>query len=144
LFTAGGRLGGTGLSNVASMRHGHCTARQPAKSDRLRQPSVGVPNDLIKTIWFQPARFLVVSSRYYYSMKRMWLDRRVASYLRSNKCDIFHGWTHESLHSLQAAKQQGAITSSIAAIRTRASASASSTRICHLRRTAQAEQAPRG
>ena len=36
--------------------------------------------------------------------------RRVAAYLRRYTCDIFHGWTHESLRSLKAAKQQGTIT----------------------------------
>jgi len=112
VYSTASRLGGTGLSNVAfhaarALYRAGSLQKVIAYGNRQSE----IPSGLIKTIWFQPAKiFSSLSSRYYYSMKRMWLDRRVASYLRKTECDIFHGWTHESLHSLQAAKQQGAIT----------------------------------
>lgn len=112
IYSTASRLGGTGLSNVAFhaakalYQHGSL-AKVIAYGNRQ---SV-VPNSLIKIIRFQPPKlFSWLSSRYYYPMKRMWLDLRAAAYLRRHRCDIFHGWTNESLHSLKAAKQQGAIT----------------------------------
>lgn len=112
IYSTASRLGGTGLANVAF--HAARAIYQAGSLVRVitygnRQPDI--PRDLIKTIWFQPAKiFSSLSSRYYYSMKRMWLDWRTAAYLGHHQCDIFHGWTHESLLSLKAAKQQGAIT----------------------------------
>lgn len=112
IYSTASRLGGTGLSNVAfhaarAIYRANSLEKVIAYGNRQSE----IPRNLIKTIWFQPAKiFSSLSSRYYYSMKRMWLDWRTAAYLRHHKCDIFHGWTHESLRSLQAAKQQRAIT----------------------------------
>jgi glycosyltransferase involved in cell wall biosynthesis len=111
IYSTASRLGGTGLSNVAF--HAAKALYQLGSLEKVitygNRQSI-VPNSLIKTIRFQPAKiFSMLSSRYYYSMKRMWLDWRAAVYLRNHKCDIFHGWTHESLRSLKAAKQQGAL-----------------------------------
>lgn len=111
IYSTASRLGGTGLSNVAF--HAARALYRDGSLERVitygnRQQDV--PRRFIKRIWFQPAKiFSSLSSRYYYSMKRMWLDRRAAAYLRRHECDIFHGWTHESLHSLEAARSQGAV-----------------------------------
>ena len=51
-----------------------------------------------------------LKARYYYTLKRMAIDRRAASYVRRHGCDIFHGWTTECLHSLEEAKRIGAKT----------------------------------
>lgn len=109
IYSTASRLGGTGLSNVAFH-----AARALYRDDSLKQVITygnrqqDVPGRLIRRIWFQPAKiFSSLSSRYYYSMKRMWLDRRTAAYLRHHECDIFHGWTHESLRSLEVARAKG-------------------------------------
>jgi len=111
IYSTFNRLGGAGISNVAFH-----AAKALYKANYLERvitygnrQSV-IPSRLIKIIRFQPSKiFSMLSSRYYYSMKRMWLDWRTSAYLRSHKCDIFHGWTHESLLSLRSAQQQGAI-----------------------------------
>lgn len=111
IYSTASRLGGTGLSNVAF--HAARALYRDGSLERVitygnRQNDV--PRRLVKTIWYQPAKlFSSLSSRYYYSMKRMWLDRRAASYLRRHDCDIFHGWTHESLRSLEVASARGII-----------------------------------
>ncbi|TFH32548.1 MAG: glycosyltransferase [Deltaproteobacteria bacterium] len=51
-----------------------------------------------------------LKARYYYTLKRMALDRRAARHIRRHGCDIFHGWTTECLHSLEEAKRIGAKT----------------------------------
>jgi glycosyltransferase involved in cell wall biosynthesis len=51
-----------------------------------------------------------LKARYYYTLKRMALDRRTARHIRRHGCDIFHGWTTECLHSLEEAKRIGAKT----------------------------------
>lgn len=111
IYSTASRLGGTGLANVAF--HAAKALYQQgslAKVIAYGNRQAVVPNKLIKIIRFQPVKiFSGLSSRYYYPMKRMWLDWRAAGYLRRHRCDIFHGWTNESLRSLQAAKQQGAI-----------------------------------
>lgn len=112
IYATASHLGGTGLSNVAFH-----AGRALYKSESLeklvtyRNRQNEIPDHLIKRIIFQPTKlFSGLSSRYYYSMKRMWLDYRAANYLSSHHCDIFHGWTHESLRSLKVAKSQGILS----------------------------------
>lgn len=112
IYTTASHLGGTGLSNVA------CNAANALyKADALkrvityRNKQDQVPSHLIKRIIFQPQKVCsFLSSRYYYSMKRMWLDYRASQFLKQNTCDIFHGWTHESLRSLRVAKARGFVS----------------------------------
>lgn len=112
IYTTASHLGGTGLSNVAF--HAGRALYQDGSLTRLityRNKQHEIPPHLIKRVIFQPAKlFSGLPSRYYYSMKRMWLDYRAAQYLERHDCDIFHGWTHECLRSLVAAKRQGALT----------------------------------
>jgi glycosyltransferase involved in cell wall biosynthesis len=54
--------------------------------------------------------FSFLKSRYYYTLKRMTLDKRGGAYLRARGCDIFHGWTTECIRSLGEAKRIGAKT----------------------------------
>jgi glycosyltransferase involved in cell wall biosynthesis len=111
IYSTFNRLGGSGISNVAF----HAAKALYQQGDLEVVITYGnrqriVPNNLIKILSFQPAKiFSMLSSRYYYSMKRMWLDWRAAAYIDNHACDIYHGWTHESLRSLKAAKRQGAI-----------------------------------
>lgn len=109
LYTTASRLGGTGLSNVAHR------AAKALYADGSLERVIGygnrqkdVPGKYVSRIWFQPAKlFSSLPSRYYYSMKRIWLDRRAAAWLRRHEVDIVHGWTHESLHTLRVARQKG-------------------------------------
>jgi glycosyltransferase involved in cell wall biosynthesis len=109
IYSTASKLGGGGLSNVAF--HAARALYLDGSLDRVitngnRQKDV--PGQLVKCIRFQPAKlFSSLPSRYYYSMKRMWLDRRAAAYLRRHDCDIFHGWTHECLRSLEVIRNKG-------------------------------------
>ncbi len=112
IYSTASHLGGTGLSNVA-FHAGRALYQHGSLAHLItyRNRQKEIPSSLINRIYFQPAKvFSSLSSRYYYSMKRMWLDYRAAAYISKHDCDIFHGWTHESLRSIRAAKQQGALT----------------------------------
>ena len=106
------KVGGTGISN--DLFH---TARAAYRTGALdavicygnRQSEI--PSDLIHPIRFQPVRMVsFLKARYYYTLKRMALDRTAARHIRQNGCDIFHGWTAECLRSLGEAKRIGAKT----------------------------------
>jgi len=106
------RMGGIGLSSV--LFH---TARASYRSGFLdkvicfgnRQSEV--PDHHIRTIRFQPVKvFSFLKARYYYTLKRMTLDRRCASYIERHGCTVFHGWTTSSVESLKAARKVGAKT----------------------------------
>ena len=106
------KVGGTGISN--DLFH---TARAAYRAGALdavicygnRQSEI--PADRIRPIRFQPTRLVsFLKARYYYTLKRMALDRRTARHIRRHGCDIFHGWTTECLHSLEEAKRIGAKT----------------------------------
>ncbi len=111
IYTTASRIGGVGLAKVA--QHAVHAAHRAGWLDRAiaygnRQKAV--PGRYIRKVWFQPAKiFSSLPSRYYYSMKRIWLDRRAAAYIRRHPCDIFHGWTHESLKSIDAAHEHGTL-----------------------------------
>ena len=112
IYSTASHLGGTGLSNVAF--HAGRALYRDGSLERLityRNNQQEIPPELIKRVIFQPAKiFSGLSSRYYYSMKRMWLDSRAAGYLRDHYCDLFHGWTHESLRSLRVAREKGILS----------------------------------
>ena len=106
------RIGGIGIANV--LFH---TARAAFRASMLdavicygnRQEEI--PSRLIRPVRFQPTKvFSFLKARYYYTLKRMTLDKRAASYLRTRGCDIFHGWTTECIRSLMEAKRLGAKT----------------------------------
>lgn len=106
------KVGGTGISSV--LFH---TARAAYRAGALdavicygnRQSEI--PADRIRPIRFQPVRMVsFLKARYYYTLKRMALDRTTARHIRRHGCDIFHGWTAECLRSLEEAKRIGART----------------------------------
>lgn len=106
------RVGGIGIANVL-----YHTARAAYRAEMLdavicygnRQDEI--PSRFIRPIRFQPVKvFSFLKSRHYYTLKRMTLDKRAASYLRARGCDIFHGWTTECIRSLEEAKRIGAKT----------------------------------
>lgn len=106
------RVGGIGIANV--LFH---TARAAHRAHLLdavicygnRQQEI--PKRFILPVRFQPAKpFSFLKARYYYTLKRMTLDKAARRYLRRNGCDIFHGWTTECIHSLEEARRTGAKT----------------------------------
>lgn len=106
------KVGGTGISNV--LFHTARAAYHTGALDTVicygnRQSEI--PADRIRPIRFQPVRMVsFLKARYYYTLKRMALDRRAAGYVRRRGCDIFHGWTNECLRSFREAKRHGAHT----------------------------------
>lgn len=111
LYTTASRLGGTGLANVAHQAalasyQAGCLEKVICYGNRQTE----VPAEFVSKLWFQPAKvFSSLSSRYYYSMKRMWLDWRASHWLERHEVDIFHGWTHESLNTLRVARSKGIV-----------------------------------
>ncbi len=104
------RVGGIGISNVL-----YHTARAAYRAEMLDRVicygnrQAEIPPQFIRPIRFQPAKAVsFLKARYYYTLKRMTLDKRSAAYLRRRGCDIFHGWTTECVRSLAAAKAVGA------------------------------------
>jgi glycosyltransferase involved in cell wall biosynthesis len=110
-YSTGSNIGGTGLSNVAFQAvkaiydAGYLSGVVTYKN---RQSYI--PKTYVNTTLFHPYKlFSSLPSRYYYSMKREWIDRKTARILHKYDCDIFHGWTHESLESLRVNRSLGRI-----------------------------------
>jgi len=107
-YSIASKVGGSGLSLVSQM-----ACEELEKKHMLEQlVCFGVYKNVRIThtnrIFFQPAKlFSHLPSKYYYSMKRRWLDFRASHYLKRSKANIFHGWTHESLKSMHVARSKG-------------------------------------
>jgi glycosyltransferase involved in cell wall biosynthesis len=106
------RVGGIGIANVL-----YHTARAAYRAGMLdavicygnRQDEI--PSRFIRPVRFQPIKAVsFLKSRYYYTLKRMTLDKRAAGYLRRRGCNIFHGWTTECIRSLEEARRIGVKT----------------------------------
>lgn len=106
------RLGGIGLSDV--LFHTARASHRAGLLDKVicygnRQSEI--PGRHVRPVRFQPAKALsFLKARYYYTLKRMTIDRRSASYISRRGCTVFHGWTTECIRSLRAAKGVGAKT----------------------------------
>lgn len=104
------KLGGNGLSLVAQMACEASTKRNILEQVVCYGSSKTCRINKINRLYFQPAKiFSHLPSKYYYSMKRRWLDLRASHYLKKSQANIFHGWTHESLKSIQIAKSKGMV-----------------------------------
>ena len=69
-----------------------------------------LPTSLVKKVRFQPHKFFSwLPGRYYFSLKRAYLDRVTRKFLQKHGAALFHGWTHECLESLHTAREQGAV-----------------------------------
>lgn len=107
-YSIAAKIGGRGLSQVAE-KAGFAIE----KSGQLEQlvcygKKVSSELSKINQIFFQPFKiFSFLPSKYYYSMKRYWLDVRASYFLKKSNANIFHGWTHESLKSIKVAKSKG-------------------------------------
>ncbi len=109
LYAAATSLGGVGLAEVAGRAVGAIHAAGllgRAVVYRNRMPEI--PRELVRTVGFQPAKLLSwLPARYYYSLRRNALDRVAAAELRRRGASLVHGWTHECLLTLTAAKDRG-------------------------------------
>ena len=109
-YSIAAKIGGHGLSQVAEKA---VLAIQTA--GQLDQVVCYGKKDTskilkINKIYFQPFKiFSFLPSKYYYSMKRYWLDLRASFFLKKSRANIFHGWTHESIESIKIAKFRGMI-----------------------------------
>ncbi|MFZ6016083.1 MAG: glycosyltransferase [Nitrospirota bacterium] len=112
VYSAATKLGGVGLANVVNhavhaIYNAGCLKKAIVYGNRQQV----IPSSFVKVVWFQPTKvFSSLPARYYYSTKRMWLDYVSSRFIKAKGCDIFHGWTHECLKSIQEAKKKGAIT----------------------------------
>lgn len=69
-----------------------------------------LPASLVKKVRFRPHKFFSwLPGRYYFSLKRAYLDRVTRKFLQKHGAALFHGWTHECLESLKTAREQGAV-----------------------------------
>ncbi|MBW1918526.1 MAG: glycosyltransferase family 4 protein [Deltaproteobacteria bacterium] len=111
VYAAATRLGGVGLANVVQQAVvAAYRAQMLQKAIVYGYKPTEIPTALIKNVWLQPTKlFSGLPARYYYSLKRMYLDYITKGYLARQPPEIFHGWTHECWHSLKTAKQHGAI-----------------------------------
>jgi glycosyltransferase involved in cell wall biosynthesis len=111
IYTTASPLGGSGLAEVA----GHAVtglwqAGWLGHAITVRNRLVTIPSPLVREIRFQPTKvFSALPSRYYYPMKRAWVDRVAAGFVSRHSCDVVHAWTHEALRTLHAAKGSGAV-----------------------------------
>jgi len=111
IYTTASPIGGSGLAEVA----GHAVAGlsqhgwlQQAVTPRNRLSAI--PREQVREVRFQPTKiFSALPSRYYYPMKRAWVDRVAAACVSRQACDLVHGWTHEALRTLRAARRVGAV-----------------------------------
>jgi len=106
------RMGGVGLSNVLfrTARASYCSGLLD-KVICFGNRQSEIPDYHVRTIFFQPIKVLsFLKARYYYTLKRMTLDRRCASYIERHGCTVFHGWTTSCVQSLEAAMKVGAKT----------------------------------
>ncbi len=104
-------LGGVGLAEVAGRAvaavHGAGLLQQAVA---FRNRLADLPASCLYLVRFQPCKlFSWLPSRYYYSMKRSTLDRAAARYIRRHGAAVVHGWTHECLETLRAAREVGAV-----------------------------------
>lgn len=111
IYTTASPLGGTGLGEVAGQAVvGIWGAGYLVGAITIANRQSVVPADRIREVRFQPTRiFSMLPSRYYYPMKRAWVDRVAAAFVDRTDADLVHGWTHECLRTLGAANRRGAV-----------------------------------
>ncbi len=107
-YSIAAKIGGHGLSQVAEKAG--CSIEKSGQLEQLVCYGKKDTSKVLKInrIFFQPFKiFSFLPSKYYYSMKRYWLDLRASYFLTKSKANIFHGWTHECLKSIKVAKSKG-------------------------------------
>lgn len=114
-YAIGARVGGQGLSLVAQ-KAGEILSKKDMLDificygyDKKYKIKKIIAN--LKQVYFQPFKiFSFLPSRYYYTMKRIWMGQISSRLLKKSKAHIYHGWTHSSLNAIRIAKQKKMIT----------------------------------
>lgn len=114
-YAIGARVGGQGLSLVAQ-KAGEILSKKDMLDifvcygyDKKYKIKKMIAN--LKQVYFQPFKFFsFLPSRYYYTMKRNWIDKVSSRLLIKSKAQIYHGWTHSSLNAIRIAKEKKMIT----------------------------------
>lgn len=114
-YSIGERIGGQGLALVAQKAN-EILSRENMLDSLLcygygKKNTSLVKIKQLRCIYFQPAKlFSFLPARYYYTMKRRWMDVRTSYYLKRSRANLFHGWTHSALRSIPVAKKMGMVT----------------------------------
>ena len=107
IYTHAARFGGAGIGSIA-----YQFVRAIHRAGYLERAIVGygsrgeLPQE--RVIMFPWMRLVARLARDNPPLRDATFDRVAARYVRP--CDIFHGWSHQCLHSLRRAKALGAIT----------------------------------
>jgi glycosyltransferase involved in cell wall biosynthesis len=111
IYTTASPLGGSGLAEVAGQAAtGLWQAGWLGHAITVRNRLATIPSALVREVRFQPTKvFSALPSRYYYPMKRAWVDRVAAGFVSRDPCDVVHAWTHEALRTLRAATRSRAV-----------------------------------
>lgn len=105
LYATSARIGSKGLGATAreSLLASH-EAGFLRKAIAYGNEQRAIPAARIRSLHLHPVRALSwIKRRYYHAIKRNMLDQIAAKALRSGAYDCFHGWSGESLQSLQVA-----------------------------------------
>ena len=111
IYATASPLGGSGLAEVAGYAvHGLWQARCLGQAITTRNRLASLPVGRVREVRFQPTKLLSsLPARYYYPMKRAWVDRVAARYVSRHSCQVVHGWTHEALRTLRTARRCRAV-----------------------------------
>jgi glycosyltransferase involved in cell wall biosynthesis len=111
IYATASPLGGSGLAEVAGyaasgLWQAGCLGQVITTRNRL--PSI--PPERVREVRFQPTKLLsMLPARYYYPLKRAWVDRMAARYVSRHTCHVVHGWTQEALRTLRTARRCRAV-----------------------------------
>jgi glycosyltransferase involved in cell wall biosynthesis len=112
IYSTASPLGGSGLAEVAGQAvAGLVRAGGLLRAVTTRNRRGVAPAALVREVRWQPTKVAsCLPSRYYYPLKRAWVDRVAAGVVRREAPDLVHGWTHEALRTIRAARAVGAVS----------------------------------
>ncbi len=109
LFSISARIGGSGLDTDAfetlrASHRGGFLGRAIAYDNRQKE----IPNSLIYSLRWHPVRLLSnIDRRYYYPVKKKYLDWIASRQLDTGRYDLFHSWSGDCLRSLRVTRKRG-------------------------------------
>ena len=108
LYGTSARIGGIGLDLCAqeqliASEQGGFLGKAVAYRNRCPQ----IPDEKVHSLRWAPVRVISFLDRpYYYGAKRRYADRAAAREMASGRYDFFHGWSGDSLATLQEANRR--------------------------------------
>lgn len=111
IYATASPVGGSGLAEVTGQAvTGIWEAGALLRAVTPANRQAAVPRGAFREVRFQPTRLLsFLPSRHYYPMKRAWVDHVAARCVTEMPAELVHGWTHEALRTLRAARRAGAV-----------------------------------